>query len=116
MIAVLLYGLFCIWFAWLNAKWIKAEKRIYHGWNGLLHLAAAGLIFYFFGWKYGVATLFVTRLIFDTSLNLFRDLPIDYVPVAPKSIVDKVEKFIFKSNGLLPKILYLLIIVILFTL
>lgn len=113
MIYLIAYGLFCVAFAKLNAVLIKANKRIYHGLNGLLHLAAAVAGWYFFDWKIGLAILFVARLVFDTSLNLFRGLPLSYVPRAPKSIVDKVEKKIFKNEGLVPKIVYLAIILIL---
>lgn len=113
MIAVLLYGVFCIVFAWFNAYLIKKEKRIYHGINGALHLIAAGVIGYFYGWQLGVATLFIVRVCFDWSLNLFRGLPLGYVSLNPKSIVDKIEKSIFRLNGILPKLVYIVIIILL---
>jgi hypothetical protein len=40
-----------------------------------------------------------------------RGLPIDYVARNPKSIVDKFEKSIFGMDGILPKIIYLAIII-----
>ncbi len=114
MIYPLLYIPFCILFAWLNAILIKNGKRIYHALNGLLHLGVAVAIGYFTKWQYGLATLFIARLVFDTALNLFRGLPIDYVSSNPKSIVDKIEKKIFGKDGFTPKIIYIVIIAGLF--
>ena len=111
MIAML-YIPFCVAFAWLNAKWITDGKQIRHGWNGLLHLAVAVSIGYF-NLRAGIAVLFIARVFFDWSLNLFRGLPLGYVSLNPKSIVDKIEKAIFKLDGITPKIIYLLISVIL---
>ena len=113
MIYLLLYAALCIVFAKINAIWIKDGKRIYHGVNGAIHLIAAGVGFWIEGWQVGIATLFVARLFFDVALNLFRGLAIDYVPAAPKSIIDKIEKKLFNRDGLTPKIIYLTIIVIL---
>lgn len=113
MIYLLSYAVFCIAFAWLNAVLIKANKRIYHGLNALLHIAAAVAGWYFWGWVIGVSILFVARLVFDTALNLFRGLPIEYVPRSPKSIVDKIEKKVFRGDGIMPKLTYLAAIVLL---
>lgn len=111
----LLYIPFCVFFAWLNARWIAKGKKILHGINGSIHLFAAIIIGYSTKWQYGLAVLFITRLFFDVALNLFRGLPVDYVSPNPKSIVDKIEKQIFKKDGITPKLIYLLIIVILLT-
>ncbi len=113
MIYLIAYALFCIAFAWLNSFLIKKGKRIYHALNGLLHIAAAVAGWHFWGWQIGVAILFVARLFFDVSLNLFRGKAIDYVSPNPKSIVDKVEKKLFRTDGISPKILYLFIIIVL---
>jgi len=113
MIYLIAYAVFCIAFAWLNSYLIKKNKRIYHGINGAIHLLAAAAGWYFLGWTIGVAVLFVARLFFDVSLNLFRGKAIDYVSPSPKSIVDKIEKKIFRIDGISPKILYLFIIIVL---
>lgn len=115
MIALASYAGFCILLAFLNAYLIKKGRRIYHAINGALHLLAASAIGYYYGWELGVATLFVVRVFFDWSLNIFRGLPLGYVSLKPKSIVDKIEKFIFKMNGILPKIIYIAIIAALIT-
>jgi hypothetical protein len=83
--------------------------------NGIIHLAAAAGAYFLFGWKGVVVILLVTRVVFDVSLNLMRGLPIDYVSKSPKSIVDKIEKWVFSGNGMIPKIIYLLLIIIILT-
>jgi len=126
MIAIL-YIPFCIFFAWLNAKWIAEGKTIRHGLNGLLHLSVAVLIGWLIKWQYGLCILFITRLFFDVALNLFRKLPVDYISPEVKSytglmmdfrkgkVIDYVEYKLFGNNGYLPKIIYAMIIVILLT-
>jgi len=110
-VIALLYIPFAIFRAWLDAKRIKDGKRIYHGVNGAITLACAGLVFWLADWKAALALLFITRVFFDTALNYFRGLPLDYVSLNPKSIVDRLEKKVFGLNGWTPKIIYLFIIV-----
>lgn len=110
---LILYGLFCIGLAWINAKLIAKGRRIYHGLNGGLHLVVAGLFLYYAGAVSAITALLVARVAFDWSLNLFRGLPIDYVPKKPKSWVDKIEKVVFLENGILPKIIYIFFIIML---
>lgn len=107
------YAVFCVAFAYLNAKWIKDGKRIRHFWNGLIHIVAAVAGLYFFNWQTGLSILFIARLFFDWSLNLMRGLPLGYVPIKPISYVDKFEKWIFSNNGILPKIIYIAVIILL---
>lgn len=113
IICQILYCLFCIGLAYIDYKKISQGKRINHFWNGLIHLTAAALCFFFFGWNISVALLLFARVFFDVSLNNFRGLALDYVSPNPKSIVDIWEKKIFGNDGLFPKILYLAIGVIL---
>mgnify|MGYP006883690365 CR=1 FL=1 len=108
----LLYIIPCIFLAWLNAKWIYEGKKIKHFWNGLIHFGVAG-VFILYHWYHFFTILLIARLSFDVSLNIFRGLPINYVPIAPKSIIDKMEKRIFGNDGITPKILYLALIAIL---
>ena len=109
----LTYILFCIFFAWLNSRWIKNGAGIKHGINGAIHLVAAAAYGYFYHWHYFFLVLLITRLFFDVALNLFRGLPVDYVAMQPRSIVDKVEKKIFGNDGWLPKLIYFFLIGIL---
>lgn len=116
----LLYIPFAIWFGRLNAIWASKVDwskgiKILHGWNGLIHLTAAALVTWLDNWKSGVALLFITKIFFDLSYIYFhlpQRLPIDYQPKEPKAITDKIEIFFIK-NGLVAKIIYALIVVIL---
>jgi hypothetical protein len=102
----LIYVLFCIPFAFLNKEWIDKDKKILHGWNGLLHIATAGIAWYLYGWIGFIVILCNTNVVFNIALNFFRGKPFDYVPIKPKSIIDKVERKIFGDDGILPKIIY----------
>lgn len=108
----LLYIPFCVFFAWVNNQWILHGKRIRHGLNGSLHVLVAFTVAYFTKWYHFFTVLLITRVAFDWSLNLFRGLPLDYLPLKPKSIADRVEKAVF-NNGFIPKIIYILLIIML---
>jgi hypothetical protein len=112
MTPLIAYSVFCIIFAYCNyIEIVKLDERIWHGLNGAIHLSTA----LYFGLavcpQAGFSILLIARLFFDVSLNLFRKLPIDYVPEHPKSIVDKIEIFVFEDNGWLPKIIYSLLLI-----
>jgi len=95
MIFVLIYCLFAVVLAYYNFRLIERGKRIYHGLNGLLHLSAAIIIGAKLGWVYGVSLLLLVRVVFDTTLNIFRSLGVGYISDDPHSIIDKIEgKFI----------------------
>jgi hypothetical protein len=98
-----------------NTTRIKKSKRIYHGLNGALHLFVAAGAYFLFGWTGAILILLLTRVVFDVALNLMRGLPIDYVSKSPKSIVDKIEKWVFNGNGMIPKMLYAFLIIIILT-
>lgn len=88
---MLSYCLFSGLLAYYNFTLIKGGKRIYHGLNGLLHLSAAVLITYHYDWRLGMALLLLTRVVFDTTLNIYRSLGVGYISSDPRSIVDKIE-------------------------
>lgn len=121
---LLLYIIVCVPFGALNAhlsdRWVDWNngKRIRHGLNGLVHLSAAvGAWFIYEQWQAPVLILFIARLFFDSSMNLYRNPPrgLGYVPINPKSLIDKAEKWLFRGNGIVPKIVYAFIIVVLLT-
>ena len=115
MIALLYIPILLI-LAWYNCRLIAEGRRIYHALNGLLHISVAAGVWYLAGWQAGIAVLFIARVVFDSALNLMRDLPIDYVSPNPKSKVDQFEKWLFRGNGLIPKIVYLIAIILLLSL
>lgn len=106
---MIIYALFCILLAWVNRNIIKAGKRVRHFYNGLCHLGACIWLTMTVNLYTGIAALFMARVVFDVSLNLFRGLGVGYVSPKPKSIVDQMEKRVFGSDGITPKILYLFI-------
>lgn len=113
IILQLIYSVWLVAVAYINSGWIKQRFSIRHFFNGLSFLCAAWIMWSNFGWQYAVATLFLTRAVYDAVLNKLRALPLDYVSPSPKSLVDIIEKKIFKSNGWLPKVICLLVAVLL---
>jgi len=109
----ILNALLCGGMAAIDADRIADGKKINHWVNGLIHCAIAAGAWYVFDWKIGIAILFESKTVFDTVLNLFRDLPIDYVSEKPASKLDQAEKFVFGKNFILAKSIYLIISVIL---
>ena len=103
----IVYAALCVYFAKYNAVEIKSDRRIYHGINGAIHLAVVSYTYFKMGGFQAFSMLLVARLFFDIPLNLFRGIPLDYVPDNPKSIVDRIEKFVFGEDGVTPKLIYL---------
>lgn len=103
----IIYCFVCIFFAYLNYQWIKKGKRIKHFYNGALHVIVASFAWYIYQWPCFFIILCNANVVFNISLNWMRGLAIDYIPLKPKSIVDKVERWLFGNDGLLPKIIYL---------
>lgn len=112
MLTEVAYILCCLALAYVNAVRIGGDKRIYHGLNALVHLVCWAVVFLLTGSWWIVAALpFIGRLFFDTSLNLMRGLPLDYMPAKPKSIIDQAEQRFF-HDGLVPKLAYAAAIII----
>jgi hypothetical protein len=108
------YLLVCVLFAYMNYIQISVHnERVRHGYNGLMHVVTCLYFLLFVSWEMALIMLCIARLFFDVALNLFRKLPFDYVSPEPKSIVDKVEIFVFDGNGRIPKVAYALIILML---
>lgn len=114
MIIESIYIIFCLLLAWFNKRRIVYDKRIYHGVNALIHAGLwLAVLLITKSWFPACVLPFIGRLFFDAALNVMRRLPLDYVARYPKSIIDKVEKSIFGMDGVLPKIIYLIIIIVL---
>lgn len=97
----------------MDAKTISEGRAVKHWLNALIHITASLFAWIAFGWQIGLAILFISRVTFDIALNLFRKLPIDYVSSKPASVIDQLEKKVFGKNGILPKIVYLIIAIVL---
>jgi hypothetical protein len=128
----LLYIPILIYFAHVNAQWIKQGKHVKHFWNWLMHCIVALIVWAVTKEYYpnihpvrsGIAVFPLSKVVFDTSLNLFRGLSFDYISPEVKQytglrmaiqkgkVMDYVEWKIFK-NGILSKIVYLAITIFL---
>jgi hypothetical protein len=114
MYAQISYAVFCVFFAWRNAVKIGRNQRILHGVNGYIHFSiCSGIALSSGSWVLGLSYLLVGRIFFDWSLDLFRGLPLNYVSLNPKSILDRLEKRLFGINGLAPKVVYAVLVIIL---
>jgi hypothetical protein len=91
MIVVLLYQCFAGFLAWWNYILIKKNRHIDHFANGALHILSSLLIGYCTQWNYGIANLFITRVVFDTVLNVLREKGLGYVSPEPSSKLDQIE-------------------------
>lgn len=125
MIPQIVLIVFCIFFAYANYRAIRIDARIRHAINGVFVSAFIGFFAveyyklhgFWYSLKYVFINLLLARAIFDTFLNLFRfhklgiKSAINYVSLKPTSIVDKFEKKVFGYNGILPKVIYLILAV-----
>jgi hypothetical protein len=107
MIAELIYIIFCFWLAYNNSQRIKADKIIYHGWQGFTHIATASLLAWFVNWIYFPLILLTARLFFTTALNFFRHKPMFFVTPKPTAFIDGWEQAMFGRRGEQPLLIYL---------
>lgn len=108
-----IYTIFCIALAYNDSVTIKEGFSVNHKLNGFLHLIWAGVAVILFEWYHFFTVLLIGRVVFDTALNLFRGVGLDYVSPSPKSKVDIIEKKVFGNKGILPKLIYIALIVVL---
>lgn len=114
LIPQIAWVVFCLFFAYVNYRLIeKVQERVRHGINGVFGAVTCTYFGIFVDWKLGLAMAFEARLFFDWSLNLWRGRPLGYVSLSPRSLIDKAEKKVFGLNGILPKVLYAIAIILL---
>lgn len=78
--------------ALIQKQLIKDQDRIAHGWWSLGFAAICVALWRVTGinvWWFWLAQAIGHLPIFNVLLDIFRDLPVDYVPTAPKSIIDR---------------------------
>lgn len=91
-----------------HAYLIREGKRIKHGAWGALYMGIAGACAYFTrSWEVMVCALFVRKVFFDLSLNLFRDLPLFYVSKSTTSLIDRFHNKIFGRDSRIYMAIYL---------
>lgn len=92
---------------------ISKGLSINHILNGLGYLVCVGISCLLSKSILIVIPILFNRLVFfNISLSLFRKLKWDYISPSPKSIIDKIGKWIFKNNGKVMYIVYILLFII----
>lgn len=100
IILVVLYAGLNILHAKHDAWRIFDGRRIYHGINGLVHvLVLVPVYFYTKDWFFIIGLLSLRRIVFDTALNLFRELRFDYISSSTTSIIDRLSYNFQKRYG-----------------
>ncbi len=107
-------ALVCIYLAKHDAQALKEDRPqdISHPINGAVHIGASLLLWIAGGFPHFFAGLLESVIVFDISMNLFRHLSPFYLPIKPKSLKDKIEKIVFFNSGLLAKIVYLVLFIV----
>lgn len=93
--------------AFIDSRIIQEKHNILHGLNGAIYFIAVGLAVWWFNNYWLIGDLLSDRLLFfNIPLSLFRGLKWNYVSPAPKSITDKVAKWVFGTKGTLMYLVY----------
>jgi hypothetical protein len=97
-VIVTLYILLNIALAYIDAWKISKHKSIKHGLNAFIYclLISPTILI---SWTYPIGLLALRRIIFDTSLNLFRGLPFDYISKSTTSVIDRLSYDFQKKYG-----------------
>jgi hypothetical protein len=100
LILSLVFVVINIALAFIDARRIKQNKHIYHGVNGAIY---GGLILISYLFTHSILSSFAMLLlripVFNSSLNLFRGLSIDYTSKSTTSIIDKTTQKIIDAIG-----------------
>lgn len=97
-----------------HASLIKDEKKINHALWGGIYLVTAGLFSFFnHSWTLLVLSLFIRKVFFDLSLNLFLGRQLFYVSTETTSVIDKIHYKLFGKNSEIYMGIYLAVIVFL---
>ena len=108
------FSLLNVGLAKIDAILIFNSKSIKHGINGLVYLSILTVPYFIFHNYWLMAVLLFDRLLFfNLFLSHFRGVGWLYMPLNPKSIVDKIAKFFFGTNGLKMYLTYLVVFIIL---
>jgi drug/metabolite transporter superfamily protein YnfA len=107
----ILFVLFNIGFAYIDAKKIKQNKPIYHGVNGLIYLVLLIPVYILtHSWLTVIGLSLIRIPIFNTFLNYFRGKELDYISNTTTSITDQITNFIPRTIGYWNYCLWLFVI------
>lgn len=91
---------------------IDSGKKIYHGlWGGLYLIIAGCLAYCGKSWELMAISLFLRKIVFDLSLNHFRDLPVFYVSTKTTSLIDQLHNKLFGKSSEIYMTIYFIIVV-----
>ncbi len=97
---ILIYFFINVGLAAIDKALISRGKRIYHAVNGLVYCALITPVWFITeNWFMVTALLFLRLLVFNPALNLGRGLNFFYLPLKPKSIIDRIAKFVFGDGA-----------------
>lgn len=100
--------------AWWHSRLLKQSRPIKHGWWGLSYIVLAAFLAYLSGSiLVGVNSLFIRKVFFDTSLNLFNGRAIFFVSRETTSIIDKWHYKLFGMHSEIYMTIYLMVVVVL---
>ena len=102
LLIVILFTAVNIVHAYHDAERIKAQKRIYHGLNGLFYILLLAPIILSKEWLFVIGLLSLRRIVFDTALNLFRKLRFDYISSTTTSVMDRLSYKFQAKFGYIP--------------
>ena len=109
---LILYTVINLVLAKIDANKIRNGIHIKHGINALVYFALIAPTL-FLSWSYPIAMMALRRIVFDTSLNLFRGLPYDYISSTTTSVIDRISYDFQKECGYFAYYTIFLIIIIL---
>lgn len=108
VICLIIFTLYNVFAASIDASLIKAGEEIKHWKNGLIYFVMLSVAFLIFRNWYLIAALCFDRLVFfNILLNRYRGLPTFYVSKSPASVTDK----IFKIFGQWQYLIYLILFI-----
>ena len=84
----------------IDANKISRNLQIYHGINAAVYLVYLAVCYFITGSAFLALGCAIARiLIFNTSLNYFRGLSLDYTSQTTTSVIDKITNPIIKKLG-----------------
>ena len=83
-----------------DAEKIKQGKKILHGINGLVYAVLTGVVYLLtHSWLVCLGVLILRVPIFNTALNYYRGLDLEYISSSTTSIIDRITNFIPRKIG-----------------
>lgn len=100
--------------AYYHSILIKDEKKINHGlWGGAYLVVAGVLSLIIHSWVLFVLSLFIRKVVFDLSLNLFLNRQLFFVSTETTSVIDQLHNKLFGKKSEIYMGIYLICIVVL---